>query len=287
MKNRLATKPFPEYLGHSREVSLKRRRSHFNKCIFLYLNKYTKSEPQGGKLQILVRGGKHFSVNLMLLARKAWENVPNVGRWKGHFVALPWSQNGVALCGRFQCSPPNPAPQHRTILSVLPSAGTADRRNSCGVVGRQENRQNCSALLFLCLPLHPPLQPLHLQPDSQPPRTCRLGPFVCVVLSWEEVPSRLTLRKWFQSVLVWILAGFCNCQFPYQSVCISKGRSRATSPLFFLSSFVLREVLLPPLLLGLVGGYWRDEAVCRTWFVRDACVPVPVWGASVSVGSRA
>lgn len=206
---------------------------------------------------------------------------------KGILLPCPGARMAWPSVADFSVPLQNPALQHRTILSVLPRAGTADRRNSCGVVGRQENRQNCSALLFLCLPLLPSLQPLHLQPDSQPPRTCRLGPFVCVVLSWEEVPSRLTLRKWFQSVLVWILAGFCNCQFPYQSVCISKGRTRATSPLFFLSSFVLREVLLPPPLLGLVGGYWRDEAVCRTWFVRDAWVPVPVWGASVSVGSRA
>lgn len=121
---------------------------------------------------------------------------------------------------------------------------------------RKQAKLFCSLLLplvLLLLLLLPRSLPLHLQPDSQPPRTCRFGPFVCVVLSWEEVPSRLTLRKWFQTMLVWILAGFCNCQFPYQSVCISKGRTGATSPLFSLSSFVLREVLLP-LLLGLVGG---------------------------------
>lgn len=56
------------------------------------------------------------------------------------------------------------------------------------------------------LPLTSPSSPLTASPPlarlAAAPRTCRFGPFVCVVLSWEEVPSRLTLRKWFQSVLV-------------------------------------------------------------------------------------
>lgn len=43
--------------------------------------------------------------------------------------------------------------QFKTILSVLLSAGTTNRRNSRGVVGRRENRQNCSALL--CRPSVP------------------------------------------------------------------------------------------------------------------------------------
>lgn len=81
----------------------------------------------------------------------------------------------------------------------------------------------------------PSLPSLLLSPAPDVPGLVHLS-----VLSWEEVPSHLTLRKWFQCMLVWILAVFCNCQFPYQSVCISIGRTWATSPLL-LSSFVLIE----------------------------------------------
>lgn len=43
--------------------------------------------------------------------------------------------------------------------------------------------------------------PLLLQLSSHPSHAGWFGPFVWCRL-WEEVPSHLTLRKWFQSTLV-------------------------------------------------------------------------------------
>lgn len=95
------------------------------------------------------------------------------------------------------------------------------------------------------------------------------------VLSWEEVPSHLTLRKWFQCMLVWILAAFCNCQFPYQSVCISIGRTWATSPLSskqFCSDRVLLLLLLVVVVVveasDRIAGHCSWLCVC----VRSKCL---------------
>lgn len=120
---------------------------------------------------------------------------------------------------------------------------------------------------------------LYLHPISHPPQDMLVWS-ICLELSWEEVPSHLTLRKWFQCMLVWILAGFCNCQFPYQSVCISMGRTWATSspP---LSSFVLVAAAGE-------GDYWQDcwtQQLVRSVRVSSKCLcwkQILVWIGSIS-----
>lgn len=54
---------------------------------------------------------------------------------------------------------------------------------------RKEAKLFCSPLPRP--PLFPRSQPLHLQPDSQPPRTCRLAPFVRVVLGGSAISSHI------------------------------------------------------------------------------------------------
>lgn len=147
----------------------------------------------------------------------------------------------------------NPAFQHRLFFET--NAWTVNAKNSTTEGGQ----------MFCCLPLHPlSVPPLHLSPTPD-----LLVWSIC--LSWEEVPSHLTLRKWFQCMLVWILAGFCNCQFPYQSVCISIGKTWATSPLP-LSSFVLVECSCCcrwwRLLTGLLDSAIGWVCVC----VRNKCL---------------
>lgn len=109
-----------------------------------------------------------------------------------------------------------------------------------------------------CSVASPSTLSLYLHSISHPPTPDVLVGSIC--LSWEEVPSHLTLRKWFQCMLVWILAGFCNCQFPYQSVCISIGKTWATSPLP-LSSFVLVECSCCCRWCRLLTGL-LDSAIC-------------------------
>lgn len=117
----------------------------------------------------------------------------------------------------------------------------------------------------------------YVHPISHPPQDMLVWS-ICLESSWEEVPSHLTLRKWFQCMLVWILAGFCNCQFPYQSVCISIGRTWATSspP---TSSFCSGRALL---LLLLVKESADRISGHGSWL----CVWVCEWVISVCVGSR-
>lgn len=135
--------------------------------------------------------------------------------WKGHFIPLPIGHNGMFYWWMLHYE--SPALRLRLSLFLETNAGTVGCRNS-----KREGGTN------VLLPLPPPTLST-FTPFLTHPR--RAGLVHLSVLSWEEVPSHLTLRKWFQCMLVWILAGFCNCQFPYQSVGISIGRTWATSPL--------------------------------------------------------
>lgn len=113
-------------------------------------------------------------------------------------------------------------------------------------------------------------------PISHPSR--HAGFFWSICLSGrKEVPSHLTLRKWFQCILVWILAAFCNCQFPYQSVCISIGRTWATSPPHHYHRRHISSIAAGGFLLVLVSL----EEVLDT-----PLGPVRVWGPSVCVETR-
>lgn len=141
--------------------------------------------------------------------------MPASGSWKA--VLFPCQVDILLL--NVDVAPWNvPAFSCGSACFSLTSAGTVGMH-----AGEGQRTGKCAPASF-----PPSLHPLHPHSHHSPtPDSAGFGPFVCA-LSREEVPSHLTLRKWFQCTLVWILTGFfCNCQFPYQSVCISMvGRER-------------------------------------------------------------
>lgn len=102
-------------------------------------------------------------------------------------VLLPPGGRFTAECGRHTLK--RPWFQLWVLLLSITSAGTVGTHAGEG--------RGVANVLPRSLPPAPPPS----LPSLAHPRLCRFGPFVCAS-SREEVPSHLTLRKWFQCTLV-------------------------------------------------------------------------------------